>query len=165
MCIDSLCKTIKAEVIREATIIVVTAVKIDTGLKHSNNVRVFGESDGLEEDARLSGIIKEDTFLTLNTIVEVVGAAELKEICRRGPDWCQEWKGGSKSGTVRTRMQKRSSYPLFDYIPTVSVMAETHGIVVTGSSMGRSSMKAELISVFHPMPRPGGHSALKPKGM
>jgi hypothetical protein len=97
MCIDSLHKTTKAEVIQEATIVVVAVVKINMGLKHSNNVRVFGGSDGSEEDARLSAIIKADTFPTLNTKVEVVGAAELKEIHGRGPDWCREWNGEVKA--------------------------------------------------------------------
>jgi hypothetical protein len=52
----------------------------------------------MEEDARLSAIVEEDAFLSLNTKVEVMGTAELKEIHGRGPDWSREWKGGVKAG-------------------------------------------------------------------
>ncbi len=52
----------------------------------------------MEEDAIISAIVEEDTFLSLNTKVEVMGMAELEEICGRGPDWSQERKGGVKAG-------------------------------------------------------------------
>jgi hypothetical protein len=80
-----------------ATIVIVTTVEVDLCLQHCNNVRILGGLDGTEEDARLSAIIEEDTFLSLNTKVEVMGTAELEEVRGRGPDWVLRVEGWGQS--------------------------------------------------------------------
>ncbi len=101
-------------------------------------------------------------FLIPNSYVEAVGTAELEEIRRRGPDWCQEWKGGVKAGDSKDQDAEEEVIPAIRLHTHSINNGETHGIAATGSSLGKSSMKAELISKDHPVPRQGGQSALKP---
>jgi hypothetical protein len=100
----------------------------------------------MEENATLGVVIKEDILLALNPKVEVMGAAEFKEVCGGSPNRGRQQEGGSNSGMAKTMTRKRRSYPLFDSMLTASTMVDTQGMDPTGRRQGRSSMNAKLIS-------------------
>ncbi len=66
----------------------------------------------------------------------------------------------SKPGTANSKIHGRRSKPLLDSEPTVVRVEWTFGMVV-GRRRGRTSIRANAISVWHRVPRPSGQRPLK----